>query len=1729
MNAPSAWHRSTVTREKLSTPYDYEIIERLHVSARSRVYRALSLRGQVPLIVKILNNDFPSFREVVQFKREHAIAQRCQHPGVVRPLALLQEAGRWVMVQEDIGGQSLDQVLASAGSAAGPAIALADFFEIALQLCAALDAVHGHAVIHKDINPSNLVWNGAQRRLQLIDFGIACELGQEIQGLANPSTLEGTLPYMAPEQTGRMNRVVDYRADYYALGATLYELLTGQPPFAGIDAMTLVHCHIARAPDWSLPALANLPGPLLEVVQRLLEKNAEQRYQSLHGLKNDLTLCRALMRSPAPAWSHSLSTGLLDHSGKFLIPQTLYGREAEVEVLLSAFARISGGPSEMLLITGYSGIGKSALVNEVHKPIVARRGYFVSGKFDQYRRNVPYASLIQAFGQLILQLLGEPEQQVRAWGAKLRAALGVNLGVIAELIPELWLLVGATEPAASLPPFESENRLHRLFQRFVRVFSAPDHPLVMFLDDLQWADAATLKMIELFMRDPGKRYMLFIGAYRASDVDDGHPLTALRERLQRSNVRLSALTLMPLSAQHVGQLLADTLCMPAADCTPLTYLCHEKTRGNPFFLNQFLQAIHAAGHLRYQFDQGGWRWDMDALESADYTDNVGDLMSEKILRLPPATRQLLQLAAAIGNRFALTTLAVVGEQSFYQTQENLWPALEAGLIHPLDPDYKYLGEEEIETDIAYRFLHDRVQQAAYAVADVRSRQENHLTIGRLLYCHATAHTLDDQLFAIVEQLNAGRAWIEHPDERLRLARLNQRAGVKARSAAAFQAAQRHMGIGLALLPQQAWLDHGELWFDLQLGAAEAAYLCGQFDAAEAIYPLVMMHCDNALQKIRCITIQSRQYQLQGRLQDAIAVLLGGLALLQIAIPHDDAALQAAIPAMFADTERCRAGRTMDDLLGAPAMADPASVCAMQMMQGVFLAAYYCDRQHLVDVMLLSMTRLSLEQGNSDFTSVAYVGYASFFAIDGHGLERSYQFGAMAHDLVNRSHHVQPRTLTCLMFAALINHWTRRLSSSVSIYDEAFDWALESGDFVHVGVLAAFRASDGLILGQYLPDLLQATERDLALMRTHGHGQDDLSDCIIAGAVQPIKCLMGLTARGDSYDDERFSEARFLAEYGASSLYRAYFYQGKIRNAYLFDAADAEALAGQLDLVLQILRGQAKVPETTFYVALILLRLLRRDPQRADAGALLARCAIFQARFAIWAEQAPDNFGAQHWLLQAEAARQRQDLGLAVRHYGLALDAARASGCVHLQALSNELYGELWLEQGQRRIAEPFLQDAIAHYRQWGADGKAAQLSARHASIVGAGFASGVSHRQASGAEPVTSGSAEQANAALDLASILKASHALSNEIGLCNVLRRLIAIVCENSGAQVARLLLLSADGWRLEAENAGDALAVPRALALDADADPQFPLSLLRYVARTGVEIIEDHIVSSARFAQDPYVQMQQPKSVMCLPIRQAGQISGMLYLENNLARASFTFERVEFLRMLGAQAMISIAHARLHDDLEQRVAERTAQLEDANRKLATLSATDALTGLANRRHFDATLRNEWSRARRTLQPLAVIMIAVDNFKKYNDCYGHQAGDACLKSIARVLQAGARRVSDLVARHDGAGFAIVLPDTDAVVVQSLADAMCAQIELLALPHQLALTGKVTISAGVAFKLAGSEDSAAALVRAADEALYRAKRAGLRGANRDPGARCPAQAACDGTALTPIAPGFWVK
>ena len=1654
----------------MSALFDFEIIEQLHSGPRSLVCRARSLDGTA-LIVKTPNQQFPSFQQLTSFKHEYAIARLCRHPGVVHPLALRLHGGRWTMLQEDSGGQSLDQVLgtrlAARQALSQPALALDDFFDIALQLCAALEAVHLQGMIHKDINPANLVWNGETRVLQLIDFGVACELASEQQGAATARHLKGTLRYMAPEQTGRMNRRLDQRADFYALGITFYELLAGQVPFEARDEMELVHCHLARSPDWSHPALASLPGQLLPILQRLLEKNPEQRYQSLQGLRSDLAACRA----PLAGQPRQLSF----HDARFRVPPTLHGRDDAVASLLAALERSAGGACEMLLVAGESGIGKSALVQEVRQSISAGSGYFLSGKLDLLQRDVPYAALVQAFQALVHQLLGQPAETLRQWAGKLHAALGSGLGAMVELMPQLALIVGPVDAVPAATPSQVQLRLDRLFPRFVDVFASAGQPLVLFLDDLQWADAATLRMLELLMASCDRSRMLIIGAYRDNEVGAAHPLDALRNKLLGRGARVTTLALRALTEAQVAQIVSATVRVAVPGCAALTRICYRKTAGNPFFLKQFLGVLNDDGHLRYRAAEDCWDWDLAAIEQARYTDNVVEALLEKIRRLPAATQQLLQLAASSGNRFTLETLALAMQRTSWQAQQDLAPALGAGLVQPL------ARTGAGDAGGRYQFLHDRVQQAAYLAADADARAANHLLLGRVLLAQAGERHQDGQLFEIVEQLNAGRALIGDAGERVRLAALNLRAGEKARRSAAFQATLEHMRTGLALLPADAWHGEAGLWLDLQLGAAEASYLCGQFDAAEAIHELVRTHTLAPLLQVRRIAIQAHQYQLQGRLLEAIAVQREALALLGMDIPHDVAQMKARFDEIYVEIGQLPGAHAPDALLAAGDMLAPADVAAMQMMHGLWMASYYAGQQDLSALMVVSMTRLSMQRGSSDFSAIAYVGYAMMMALYQGDAARGHDFGAMALLLARRRANLQARTQTCLMFAAMASHWTQPLRHSDALYEEALGWALEIGDFVQVGVVAAVRATERLILGDHLPHLLLDIEQDMALMRANG--QQAMADCCVAGAVAPIKCLMGLSPRPDSYDDADFSEAGFLAQYGDSKLYHAYFLQGKIRNAYLFDSADAEPLAAQLASVTGIMRGQAKVVESSFYAALIWLRALRRDPARPDAADLLDLVDPLLHSLAAWARQGSDTSIARHLLVQAEMARYRNELQIATRSYQQAIDAAGLAGHVNLQALGNELCGECWLEHEQPRVAAVFMIDAIAHYEQWGAQGKVAQLRARHAAPMSRVRAH--------------AGASAHGGAALDMVSLLKAATILSNEVGLGNVLTRLIAIVCENAGAQVARLLLLSDGAYHVEAEIDGDAITVlqSRQLDLNAASDPQFPLSLLRYVIRTGVEVIEDGVTGLSRFAADPYVR-QCARAIMCLPIRHGGQIDGILYFENRLADASFTHERVTFLRMLGAQAMISIASARLHDSLERRVAERTEQLEDANRKLATLSITDGLTGLANRRHFDDVLRSEHARSTRAGQPLSVIMLDVDYFKRYNDRYGHQAGDACLVKVAQALLKCMRRASDLTARYGGEEFSIVLPNTGVAEALQIGEALRATIEALGMVHAGADAGQVTISVGIAVQPAPGTFDADALLCLADAALYRAKDAG---------------------------------
>ena len=746
-------------------PLGYQITDQLYAGSRTLVHRAVREIDQQPVIIKRLRNECPSFHELVQFRNQYTIAKNLDSPGIVKPYSLEPYGSGYALVMDDFGGVSLSQYVREQASDRKPCgLAVGEFLAIALQLCDILHELHRQRVIHKDIKPANVLIHPETKQVKLIDFSIASLLPRETPEIQSPTILEGTLAYLSPEQTGRMNRGIDYRSDVYSLGVTFYELLTGQLPFLSTDPLELIHCHIAQQPTAVHHLNPEIPDVLSAIVNKLMAKNAEDRYQTTFGLKHDLIHC-------CEQWQQGtlelFEIGQRDICDRFLIPEKLYGRESEVQRLLDAFERVSQGSAEVMLVAGWSGVGKTAVVNEVHKPLakgtghstIRQRGYFIKGKFDQFQRNIPLLAFVQAFRDLVGQLLSESDAQLEQWKTNILAALGENAQVIIEVIPELERVIGSQPPAPELSGSAAQNRFDRLFQQFIQVFTTPAHPLVMFIDDLQWADAASLNLMRSLMGETNPCYLLFIEAYRDNEVTGAHPLILSLNEMQQSGTTVNTITLAPLAIASVNQLVADTLSCSLALALPLTTLIVDRTGGNPFFTTRFLKALYDDQLLTFNDNNNYWECDIVQVRALTLTDDVVAFMATQLQKLPTLTQTVLKLAACMGSRFDLTTLAIVAQKPQAEIAANLWKALQEGLVIPQSDVYKFFSNPS-ETDdllpnfldncsVTYRFLHDRVQQAAYSLIPDDQKQATHLQIGHLLLQGSSETQRQDRIFDIV--------------------------------------------------------------------------------------------------------------------------------------------------------------------------------------------------------------------------------------------------------------------------------------------------------------------------------------------------------------------------------------------------------------------------------------------------------------------------------------------------------------------------------------------------------------------------------------------------------------------------------------------------------------------------------------------------------------------------------------------------------------------------------------------------------------------------------------------------------------------------------------------------------------------------------------------------------------------------------------------------------------------
>jgi predicted ATPase/GAF domain-containing protein/tRNA A-37 threonylcarbamoyl transferase component Bud32 len=1481
----------------MKTINNYQIIEKIFDSANTLVYRGQKTEDNQPVILKVLKENYPSPEKLTHYRQEYEITRDLNIEGVIDAYNLEKYQKTLMIVLEDFGGKSLDKLFNSP-------LDLSKFLSLAIQITEILGEIHAADVIHKDINPSNIILNPNSGQLKMIDFGISTILPRENPALKNPNQLEGTLHYLSPEQTGRMNRALDYRSDFYSLGVTFYELLTQQLPFESQDAMELVHCHLAKQPTPPHDLNPDIPPVISNIILKLLAKTAEERYQSAWGLKTDLQACQLQFAQNNKIETFTL--GQQDFSSKFQLPQKLYGREREIKNLLTAFERASQGQREMMLVTGYAGIGKSALVQEIYKPITQKRGYFISGKFDQLQRNIPYAAFVNAFAELVRQLLTEDEAQLQGWKEKILAAVAPNGQVIIEIIPEIHFILGEQPDVPQLPPAESQNRFNLVFQNFIKVFTKPEHPLVIFLDDLQWVDSASLKLMQLLMESADIHALFLIGAYRDDEVNAIHPLRLTLKEIQKAKAVVNQISIEPLTLGHVNQLIADALHCDLGRAHPLAELVHTKTGGNPFFLNEFLKSLFVEKLLNVK--QGHWQWDLPQIQARDFTDNVVELMVEKIQQLSVDTQQALKFAACIGSQFDLSSLAVVSETTSQQIATHLREAIISGLLSVIN---KQLATEiDLTTDnwlliTECQFTHDRIQQAAYSLISDEQKPVVHQQIGQLLLKNTPLDEREAKIFAIVDQLNVGKILINQQSERDELAQLNLIAGKKAKASAAYQPAFDYLKIGLGLLGDDCWQTQYDFSLALHGEAAEAAYLSGNFEKMEKLVEVVLQQAKTALDKVKAYEVKIQARQAQGQPEEALKTGLQVLDILGIRFPkifrnwHIWLRLLKTKFALF--------GKQIEDLTNLPEITDHKQRIVIRILARTWVYAYMTDPE-LFALMCLEMVNLSLKQGNVPETAGGYVGYAILLCGLWGNIEAGHQFGELAFSILHRFNSKEYQAKVIFIVHALIKHWKHHLRKSIMPLRETYQIGLDTGDLEFAGY-----AITNSYFFSYFTHELSGIEQKMGLWA------DTLSQLKQGRILNNLKiyhqALLNLIGRsantyrliGDIYDEQTMQPQHEEANDKTLISWLCYH---KLTLCYLFDVySQALKHAIQTETYLDGITGYTYVPIFHFYDSLVRLALYKtatKQEQRQYRKKVQAN----QKKMKKWAHHAPMNYLHKFYLVEAEWHHHvLGENAKAMDLYEQAIELARENEYINEEALAYELAAKFYMAKGKDKIAQVYFNDAHYAYTRWGAMAKVKHLEEHYPQFF--------ENKESAPSRVTLSGTTRiQDTTILDLNSVLKASQTIASELDRGVLLKKMMKIVLENAGAQQGWLILEKDGQWFIEAEGTIDKDEVTELKSIPLS-QLLVPQSLIDYVIRTKKSVVLPDAAHEEQFTSDSYIVENQVKSVLCLPLLVQGKVTGLLYLENNLATNVFITEKVAVLELLLSQIAMSIKNARAYKEM--------------------------------------------------------------------------------------------------------------------------------------------------------------------------------------------------------------------
>ncbi|MGK7920761.1 MAG: diguanylate cyclase [Trichodesmium sp.] len=1489
----------------------YLVLDQIYESSNSIFYRAIREQNAQKVILKVLKEDYPTPCQLNRYKQEYELTRTLNLEGVIKVYGLEKYQNTLVIILEDFGGKSLDMIQKSYK------FNLTEFLDIAIKITTTLGEIHAENIIHKDINPANIIYNTKNKQLKIIDFGISSRLTKENPIIKNFNILEGTLAYISPEQTGRMNRGIDYRTDLYSLGATFFKLITGELPFTSKDSVELVHCHMAQQVQFPVIKSKEISKVLQAIILKLMAKNAEDRYQSAWGLKHDLEKCWQQLNTTGKITQFQI--GERDVCHHFLIPEKLYGRETEVEILLNAFEYVTSGKTAMILVAGFSGMGKTVVVNEVHKPIVKQRGYFIKGKYDQFNRNLPFSAFIQVFQDLISQLLSESDAELANWQAKILEVVGENGQVIIDVIPELEKIIGKQPVVPKLSGSAAQNRFNLLFSKFVRIFSTQEHPLVIFLDDLQWADSISLNMLNLLMTDPELKYLLLLGAYRDNEVFPAHPLMLVLDEIQKQGAEMKTLTLAPLEQTNITHLVADTLICSVEIATPLAELIYQKTKGNPFFITQFLQGLYEDGWIKFDAKAGYWQCNLTKVRQLALTDDVVKFMVQRLQKLPEVTRDAIKLAACIGNKFDLSTLAIVRKKTPTEVAKDLWVALREGFIIPDSEIYKFfLGEKNEDEEISdisltYYFLHDRVQQAAYALIPDDQKARFHYDIGKLLLENISREAREERIFELVSQLNYGTNIITAEKERDELAQFNLIACRKARNATAYQAGREYANIGLTFLGENPWSRQYNMTLELYELAVELASLCGDFETMEQLIEVVIAHTRSLPEQMNVCRIRVQAYNTRHQPNQAIAIAQEFLQQLGVTFP--EVPTQEYIQQAVAEILLLIGDREIEDLVHLPMIQDREKIAIIEITNSI-MPATYLSGSPLFPLLVALSVKLSIEYGNTEASAFAYSCYGIIACGVLQDIDVAVKFGQLALQVVSKYDFkaVKPLVLHIVMFFLI--HYKSHMKETVSPLQEGYGIGLEVGNLEFAG----YNAHGFCLQSFWSCQPLVSLEK---LAHTYFDGLVQLNQLVAANwcrsCWQATLNLLGISKYPTILAEDTQQEAECISQMLSAndSLGLSFFYLYKMMLSYLF--AEIESIQNYIEEIKgYVFASSGLVTQPVFYFYDSLIALASVTEKIGERSEVIQRVEANQMKLQQqWAESAPMNYQHKVDLVEAEKCRVLGKKVPAIELYDRAISGAKTNEYIQEEALANELAAKFYLSYAKEKVASVYMQEAHYCYNIWGATAKTDQLQEKYPQLFVPICISGdncpnpiytKSNSRYTGNVTTTSES-------LDLASAIKASQAISEEIELEILLSKMTRIVAENAGANKCVLLLYNSRSWEIAAQwvDGNDDLCST------SNYQEILPSKIIDTVKRTQKTVLINNLEQDTTFSRDSYLIQHRPKSLCCTPVLNQGKFIGILYLENKFTVGAFTSKRMEILNLLSSQAAISIENAKLYAQVRQ------------------------------------------------------------------------------------------------------------------------------------------------------------------------------------------------------------------